>query len=101
MSNLVNGRVILKSNDSVLVLKCFASLYINFILNLYIAYELCNWPHNPTNNFTLKNCLFGTVRNAIKSKSTYDGQGIAFDGERSWSADNDYSTNVVIQKVTL
>ena len=58
MSNLANGRVILKFNKSVLVQKSLPSLYSNFILNSYIVYELNTWPRNPTNNFTLKNCLF-------------------------------------------
>ena len=58
MSNLANGRVILKFNKSVLVQKSLSSLYSNFILNSYIVYELNTWPRNPTNNFTLKNCLF-------------------------------------------
>ena len=40
MSNLANGRVDLKFINSVLVQKRFSSLYSNFILNLYIAYEL-------------------------------------------------------------
>ena len=86
MSNLANGRVDLKFNNFVLVQKSFSLLYNNFILNLYIVYELNTCPRNPTNNFTLKNCLFGTeklVRNAIKSKFSYNGQGIAFDGESS------------------
>ena len=59
-------------------------MYSNFILNLYIVYELNNWPPNPTYNIPLKNCLFGTaklVRNAIKSKYADNVQGIAFDGE--------------------
>ena len=37
--------------------------------NLYITPGLNNWPCNPTNNFPLKVCLFGTdklVRNMIK-----------------------------------
>ena len=37
MSNLANGRVILKYNNSVLVQKIFSSLCSDFILNLYIA----------------------------------------------------------------
>ena len=76
MSNLANNRVKLKFNNSGLVQKTLSSLYSNFILNLYIVYELNTWPHNPTNNFTLKNCLFGTVkltRNADKTKFTYNG----------------------------
>ena len=76
MSNLANNRVKLKFNNSGLVQKSLSSLYNNFILNLYIVYELNTWPQNPTNNFTLKNCLFGTVkltRNADKTKFTYNG----------------------------
>ena len=49
------------------------------------------WPCNATNNFTLKNCLFGTIkltRNTDKSKFTYNGSGIAFDGKDFWSFDN-------------
>ena len=63
---------------------CFSWLHSNFILNLYIVYELSNWPLNPANNVTLKNVWFGTVilvRNTIKSKFTYNDQGVAFDGE--------------------
>ena len=80
MSNLANGRVSLKCTYFDLVQKKKSSLYSNFILNLYIVYEL----NNPTNNFTLKNCLFGTVKlvkNTIKSKFIYYGCGIAFDDE--------------------
>ena len=40
MSNVANGRVILKFNNSVLVQKSSSSLYSNFILNLHIIYEL-------------------------------------------------------------
>ena len=61
LSNLANGRVILKLNNTVLVENSFSSLCSNFILNLYIVYELNNQPRNPTNNFTLENYLFGTV----------------------------------------
>ena len=76
MSNLANARLNLKFNNSVLVQICFSSLYSNFILNLYIAYELNTWSRNPINNFTLRNRLFVTiklVRNAIKCKFVYDG----------------------------
>ena len=55
MSNLANGRVILKFNNSVLVQKSSSSLHSKFILNSKIVIELSNWPHNPTNNFPLKN----------------------------------------------
>ena len=86
-------------NSSVLVQEISSSLYSNFILNSYIVYELNNWPRDPTNNVTLKNCLFGTVklvRNGIKSKFTYNGWGIPFDWEGSWSFNNDYARNVLI-----
>ena len=99
MSNLVHGWVILKFNNSILEQKIFSSLYSNFILNLYIVYELNNWPRNPTNNFTLKNCLCGTVKltkNKNKSKFTCNGERIAFDGKGYWSFDNDYDRNVAI-----
>ena len=68
MSNLANGRVILKLNNFVLVQKSSSSMQTNFISNLYIVYELNNWPRNRTNNSPQRNS-FGTVklvRNAIK-----------------------------------
>ena len=37
MSNLSNGRVILKFNNSVLMQKIYCLLYSNFILDLYIV----------------------------------------------------------------
>ena len=87
MPNLANDRVNLKFNTSILVSAKYSfSLYNNFILNLYIVYELNNWPRNSTNNFPLKDSLFGSVKlvnNAIKSKFTYNDQGIAFDGDGS------------------
>ena len=96
---LVHGKVILKFNNSVLVQKKSSSLFSNFILILYKVYELIIWPHNPTNNFPLKNCLFVTVKltiNAIKSKFIFNGWGIAFDGESSWNFGDDFARNVVV-----
>ena len=69
MSNLANGRVNLKFSNFVLV-------FLHCIVNLYIVYELNTWQCNPADNFTLKNCLYGTsklVRNTIISKFTYNG----------------------------
>ena len=86
MSNLAKNRVHLKFNNSVLEQKSFPSSYSNFILNLYIVYELNTWPRNPAINFTLKIYLFGTVKlvkGTMKSKFTYHGRGIAFDVECS------------------
>ena len=99
MSNLAKGRVNLKLN-SVLVQKRFYSLYSNFILNLYIVHKLKTWPLNPANNFTLKIVFFfGTVklvRNTIKSKFAYNGGGIGYNGEVSWSFGNEFARNVAI-----
>ena len=79
------------------MLKIISSLYNDFILNLYIVYEFNTKPHNPANSFSLKDCLFGTVKltkNADKSKFTYNGRGIAFDGKGSWSFSNGFARNV-------
>ena len=51
MSNLANARVNLKFDNFGLVQKIFSSLYRNFILNLYIVYELNTWPCNPAKLF--------------------------------------------------
>ena len=58
MTDLPNGKVSLKLDNSVLVQKNSSSLSSNFILNLQIVYGLNNWPHNPTKNFTLKIVYF-------------------------------------------
>ena len=74
-------------------------MYSDFILSLYVVYELNNWPRNPTNNFTLKNCLFGTVkltRNAVKRKFTYIRRGVVFDRKGMLSFDNSTDRNIVI-----
>ena len=73
-------------------------MYKNFILKLYIVYQLKTWPRYPTSKFTLKNLLFGSVkltRNVCKSRLTYNGQRIVFDGNGLWSFDNDTAKNVV------
>ena len=35
--------------------------YASKIVNVYIVCDLDAWPKNPTNNFKLKNCLFGAT----------------------------------------
>ena len=54
ISNLANGRVILKFSHFVFVKKIFSLFYSNFNLNLYIVYELNNGSRNLTNKLTLK-----------------------------------------------
>ena len=51
--------------------------------NLWTVDKLNNWPHNPTNNFPLNNCLFAMVKLVRNNQGefTYNGRGIAFNGE--------------------
>ena len=79
-------------------------LYSNFILNLYIVYELNNWSDNPSNDFEIRNCLFGTaklVRNTIKRKFIYNGRRLAFDTTGSWSFGNISSIHTDKCKINL
>ena len=88
----------LKFNHSVLVQKSNSSWCSNYILKLYIVYELNTRPGSLANNFTLKYCLLGTanlVRNVIKRKFTYNRQGIAFYVEASWSFGNGFARNLL------
>ena len=41
--------------------------YLEKIVNVYIVYNLAAWPKIPTNNFKIKNLLFGTA-NLVKNK---------------------------------
>ena len=85
MVNLENNRIILKLSNSVLVQQNYSSLHSNFILHLYIASVLNNWPCNPRNDFAIKDCLLGIVKlttNAIKSKFIFNGPGITFNGAK-------------------
>ena len=41
--------------------------YLNKNVNLYIVYDLGAWSRTPTNNFNLKNCLFGAT-NIVRDK---------------------------------
>ena len=97
--NLAKGRVILKSNKSVLMQKILLHCMATFTLNLHTVYELNNWPRSPRNSFTLRNCLFGTVTlvwNIVKSKFIFNRRGTAFDGEGLRSFGNDIARNAVI-----
>ena len=56
--------------------------YTTKIVNVYIFYDLDAWQKNPTNNFNLKNCLFGAtniVKNSDKLNWIHSGYGIIFD----------------------
>ena len=72
--------------------------YLNKIVNVHFVYDLAAVPRNPTNNFKVKNCLFGatnTVKNSYKEKYVYRGYRITFDSEGSRSFDNDLARNVI------
>ena len=63
------------------------------------TYELDNFPVNSSNNFSIKNSLFGAVkltRDKIKRKLTCNDYGIAFDRSGSWSSSNESPQNVGI-----
>ena len=69
------------------------------IVNAYIVYDLDAWPKILSNNFNLKNCLFGAtdiVKNGEKEKRVYSGYGKVFDGAGLWNFGNDNARNVVI-----
>ena len=52
------------------------------VINLYISYKLGPQLRNPNTDFTLSNCLFGSVeltKNANLDKYKYTGYDIGFD----------------------
>ena len=52
------------------------------VINLCISYTISPWLRNLNINFTLGNCLFGSVevtKNADPNKYKYSGYGIEFD----------------------
>ena len=54
LSNLSQGIIILKFNNSILVQQSSSSFYRNFLKILYITYESNDWSENPSNDFTMK-----------------------------------------------
>ena len=84
------NKIGIQFNNTLLVLEQIN--YITKIVNVYIIYDLDNWPKNPLRNCTLKTCLLGAtniVKNSNKEKYVYIGYGIAFDGKADWSFGND------------
>ena len=52
------------------------------VISIYISYILNQWPRDLNTNFTLDNCLFGSVKltkNTDPEKYVYTGNGIGFD----------------------
>ena len=73
--------------------------YTTKIVNVYIFYDLDAWRKNPTNNFNLKNCLFGAtniVKNSDKLNWIHSGYGIIFDETDWYSFSDDFTGNAMI-----
>ena len=72
-TNLANGRVTIKFNNSVLVQTNSFSLYSTCILNLYIVYELNGWLRNLRNKFVQKKLLVwqSQINKKFRQKQIY------------------------------
>ena len=95
-----NSRIKLKFKGSCLK-QDKASFTPKNVVSLFIVYELDNtWPRDLNTDFTLKNCLFGSLKltkNADSDKYSYSGYGIGFDSCSYFSlSDNTTERNVVI-----
>ena len=70
------------------------------VINMYISYALNPWLRNVKTDFTLHNCLFGSVKltkNADPDKYKYSGYGIGFDSRLEFSfTDGSMGKNVII-----
>ena len=73
--------------------------------NLFIVYELDTWSQDLNTNFTLKDCLFGSVKitkNTNPGNYSYSEYGIGFDSRSLFSIPNfDWRKNVVIFRVDM
>ena len=72
----------------------------NNVVNLFIVCELDRWSRDLNTDFTLKECLYGTVKltkNADPDKYKYSGYGIGFDSRSKFSLlDGSMGKNVII-----
>ena len=69
------------------------------IFNIYIVYDLDNWPKNSLRNFALKNYFFGSTNIAKdndKEQYVYSSYGITFDRKCPWSFNDDFARNIII-----
>ena len=55
----INHKIGVQLNNSVLVVA--NNNYATKTVNIYIIFDLDNWPRNSLNSFILKNCLFGAT----------------------------------------
>ena len=91
----LNGHCLIKSNICI----------PNKVINLYISYTLGPQLINFNTDFTLSNCLFGSVkltRNADLDKHKYTDYGIGFDSHGEYSLpDGSVDKNAIIFKVDM
>ena len=70
-----------------------------------IVYDLGTWSRDSNSDFTLKNCLFGSVKlakNTDPDKYIYTGYGIGFDSRSVFSLpDGSMGKNVIIFGVDM
>ena len=89
-----NGHYLIQNNISI----------PKIVINLYISYTLGPQLRNLNRNFTLGNCLFGSVKlttNADLDKYKYSAYGIRFDSRSKFSLPNGtMEKNVIIFGVT-
>ena len=67
-------------------------------VNVYIVYELANWPTNPIDNFKTKDCLLRTFKlktKATKWKFIYQYHKLVFDSADLYSFANEYAQNLM------
>ena len=95
-----NARLRLKFKGSCLKQEDKAPFTPNSVVNLFIVYELDRWSRYLSNDFNLKDCLFGAVKpnkNADPYKYRFSGYGIGFDSRLQFSfTDGGMGKNVII-----
>ena len=99
-----NSRIRLKFKGSLLK-QCKVAFTPNNVVNLFIVYELDTRSRNLNTDFTLKDCLFGSVKltkNADLDKYNYSGYSIGSDSISEFSlTDSSVSKNVIIFGVDM
>ena len=90
-----NGHCLMKNNISI----------PKKVINLYISYTLGTQLRNLNRDFTLGNCLFGSVKltkNADLDKCKYTSYGIGFDSRSEFLlTDGNYRKNVIIFRADM
>ena len=99
-----NSRIILEFKGGCLK-QDKATFTPNNVVNLFIVYELYRWSRDLNTDFTLKNCLFGSVKlakNADPDKYQYSGHGIGVDSRSEFSlTDSSIGKSVIIFGVDM